>query len=261
METSIDIPATQERLVGALGEQGLARLRSSRVCVLGLGGVGGACAMALVRGGVGSLVVVDKDNVEPSNMNRQVLAFSDTIGKPKALIAQELFGKINPNCEVDAHQAFVPADIAPFMEGLGHVDYVVDAIDTITQKLALAAWAQETGVPLLSSMGGANKLDPTQLRFADINKTEGDRLSRIIRKECRKRRIRHLEVLYSPEPINLLSLPDLPSREKSANLATCSWMPAIMGQMIAGRVICRLAGVGEDGEAWAERRAVANGEA
>ena len=251
--TGIDIPATQERLVGALGHDGLARLRQARVCVLGLGGVGGAATLALARGGVGSIVVVDKDDVEPSNMNRQALAFAHTLGRPKATVARELVASINPQCEVDAHHAFVPADIAPFMEDLGQVDYVIDAIDTITQKLRLAAWAQETGVPLLSSMGGANKLDPTQLRFADINKTEGDRLSRIIRKECRKRRIRHLEVLYSPEPINLLNLPELPSREKSANLATCSWMPAIMGQMIAGRVICRLAGVGDDGATWLER--------
>lgn len=239
-----------DRLLLILGDERLATLRASRVMVLGLGGVGSSCSEALARGGVGSLVLVDRDVVAPSNINRQALAFTSTLGRPKAEVMQDMVRDINPSCDVCAVQAFIDKDrVAEQLGALPRPDYVVDAIDTVSQKLAIATWCQGQGIPEVSAMGGANRLDPTRLRFAPIEKTQVDPLARIVRKECRKRGIRGLTVLYSDEqPLEAEGKRDAIDehgfvREGQSILGTMSYFPPIMGQMLAGYVLRGLTGL------------------
>lgn len=244
METATD------RLRLILGDEGLDTLQASTVMVLGLGGVGSSCAEALARGGVGSLVLVDRDVVAPSNINRQALAFASTVGRPKAEVMRDMVRDINPSCEVTAVQTFIDKDrIAEQLGALPHPDYVVDAIDTISQKLRIAAWCQEEGLRLVSAMGGANKLDPTRLRFSRIEKTSIDPIARVMRKECRKRGIKGLNVLWSDEePREALGKREAIDergfvREGQSILGTMSYYPPIMGQMLASYVIRDLTGL------------------
>ena len=276
------------RLRPLYGEAALASLAGARVLVIGLGGVGSNCVEALARGGVGELYLVDRDVVEPSNLNRQALAFTNTIGRRKVDVMREMVLHINPSCHVETRQQLVMRDnlaellawagaevsedagagnaggtdetsrvsgaAAPRVTGPGRIDYVVDAIDTLTQKLALAELSWNARIPLISSMGGANKIHPELLEFADISKTHECRLSRTMRKECARRRIKHLEVLYSPEkPVQPAAVAGS-SHGGLSNLGTASFMPPVMGQMIAGRVIRALVGL----EPW--RWAAASGQ-
>lgn len=233
-----------DRLRLILGDDGLARLAAARVAVIGLGGVGSSCAEALVRGGVGRLVLLDRDVVAPSNLNRQAIAFTSTIGRPKAEVMREMALDINPAADVTAVHAFLDKDrLGEQMDELGQVDYVVDAIDTLSQKLRLAQWCQARGVPELSAMGGANKLDPCRLRFARIEDTVNCPLARVMRKECRRRGIRGLRVLYSDEqPVRMEAISDERWMREGSLLGTMSYLPPIMGQMIASRVIRDLLG-------------------
>ena len=240
----------KDRLRLLLGDERLRQLDESCVMVLGLGGVGSSCAEALARGGVGSLVLVDRDVVAPSNINRQALAFHSTLGRPKAEVMAQMVNDINPDCRVSALQAFIDKDqVAEQLGALPRPSYVVDAIDTISQKLAIAAWCQEQEIPEVSAMGGANKLDPTRLRFAPIEKTVVDPLARIVRKECRKRGIRRLMCLYSDEqPLEAEGKRDAIDedgfvREGASILGTMSYLPPIMGQMLASYVIRDLTGL------------------
>lgn len=244
METASD------RLRLILGDEGLERLRAARVMVLGLGGVGSSCAEALARGGVGSLVLVDRDVVAPSNINRQALAFESTVGRAKTEVMAAMVADINPSCEVTTLQAFIEKDrVAEQLGALPRPDYVVDAIDTVSQKLAIAAWCETEGLPEVSAMGGANKLDPTRLKFAKLNQTSIDPLARIMRKECRKRGIRGPMALYSDEqPREAQGKWDVIDehgfvREGASILGTMSYFPPIMGQMLAGYVIRELTGL------------------
>ncbi|MFD2674105.1 tRNA threonylcarbamoyladenosine dehydratase [Gulosibacter bifidus] len=230
------------RLRLLLGDAGLDALQDATVMVLGLGGVGSACAQALARGGVGNLIVLDRDVVEASNINRQAIAFESTIGRVKADLMREMIADINPDCTVHAEQVFLTqANIPASLDAYPRPDYVIDCIDTVTQKLAVVKWAAERQIPLLASMGAANKLDPCKLEFADIFETRNCMLSKVIRKECRVRGIRRLEVLYSTE---------LPMKvdgdgtwSKAGTLGSMSYMPPVMGQMLAGLAIRRLAGL------------------
>ncbi len=246
METATD------RLRLILGDEGIAKLQESTVMVLGLGGVGSSCAEALARGGVGHLVLVDRDVVAPSNINRQALAFHSTLGMPKADVMSAMVADINPSCSVTAVQAFIDKDRVPEQLGsLPRPDFVIDAIDTIAQKLAIAKWCQDEGIALVSAMGGANKLDPTRLRFSRIERTEIDPIARIMRKECRKRGIHDLMVLWSDEkPLETEGKWDAIDekgfvREGESILGTMSYFPPIMGQMLASYVIRALVGLGE----------------
>lgn len=235
-----------DRLKLVLGEERLKRLQDATVMVLGLGGVGSNCTEALARGGVGHLILIDRDTVAPSNINRQAIAFHSTIGLPKCQVMEKMVLEINPSCQVETLQAFIPKDgLGEMLSQFPRPDYIIDAIDTVSQKLALAKWCQDERIPLLSSMGGANKLDPSRLAFSKIEKTSGDRLAKAMRKNCRKRGIKGLEVLYSTEKGNGPKPPktkDGKRPDKGLTLGTMSYMPPIMGQMIAGKVICRLAG-------------------
>lgn len=245
--TATEPPETAlSRLEVMWGAEGLERIQRSTVMVLGVGGVGSNCIEALARGGVGTLIIVDGDAVAASNINRQAIAFTDTVGRRKVDVMREMIGRINPGTRVLARDAFVRAeDIEALIEGCraeagGRIDYLVDAIDTVSTKLAVADLAERTGIPLVSSMGGAMKLAPERLRIADIYETSGDALSRVMRKECRKRGIGRLDVLYSDE--EPVARPDSPATREGSRppLGTASYFPPIMGQMLAGFVIRKL---------------------
>ena len=251
--TSDDITT---RLRPIFTQEGLDALASSRVLVFGLGGVGSSCVEALARATVGELFLVDRDTVDKSNLNRQALAFECTVGRVKAEVMTEMVAQINPRCHVEARQCYVSADNLPEIlawagaevdeagnvVGRGQISYVVDAIDTITQKLALAKLCWDANIPEISSMGAANRLDPTQFQIADVRKSHGCRMARTIRKECLRRRIPHLQVLFSPEKPVRPSAVAGSSHGGLPNLGTASYMPPIMGQMVAGRVIRALIG-------------------
>ena len=246
--TSPESPSDRLRLI--LGDEALARLRHARVMVIGLGGVGSSCAEALARGGIGSLVLIDRDIVMPSNINRQALAFHSTLGMPKTEVMKRMVNDIDPRCEVFTLQAFIDKATVPEQLGiLPRPDFVVDAIDTVTQKLAIAKWCQEEGIPEVSAMGGANKLDPTRLRFSSIWETKMDPLARAIRKAGRKRGIKDFTVLWSDElPREAEGKRDAIDekgflRDGACILGTMSYFPPIMGQMLAGYVIRKLAGL------------------
>ncbi len=238
-----DFTTRTERIVGP---DGVERLGNAHVLVIGCGGVGSSCAEALARGGIGHLGLVDRDEVETSNINRQAIAFRSTVGKRKVDAMASMIRDINPDCKIDMHDLFLKAeDIPDFFERYRcesspsgwSVDWVVDAVDTISTKLALAEFADKTGLPLVSSMGGGNKLNPEYFTFADIYETVNCPLCRIMRKEARKRGIAKLHVLYSKEhPAPTETEPGSERRDRS-DLGTMSYIPPIMGQMIAGWVI------------------------
>ncbi|MCI8467949.1 MAG: tRNA threonylcarbamoyladenosine dehydratase [Eggerthellaceae bacterium] len=229
----------KSRLRRVLGEEGLARLDAACVMVVGVGGVGSSCAEALARGGVGSLVLVDGDEVQPSNINRQAIAFVSTVGRRKVDVMAAMARDINPDVRVVTRDEFVlPEGVPALFAGLPRrPDYVVDAVDTVATKLALAAYAQDAGLRLVASMGGANKSDPTRLRFADVYDTRGDALARSVRKQARGLGIRELEVLYSDEPPLPVEVAADAPRAERPELGTMSYFPPIMGQILAGRVI------------------------
>ena len=236
------IPERLSRLKLILKEDGLERLIESRVMVLGLGGVGSACAEALARGGIGSLILIDGDAIEESNINRQALAYYSTIGRVKTDVMEEMIDDINPDCRTFSQELFLTKDnLATSLSAFPRPDYVIDCIDTVTAKLSVVEWCLNQEIPLLSAMGAANKLDPTLLKFACIEDTIQCPLSKVIRIECRKRGIRKLEVLYSQEVPFKIDNPQGPS--KAQTLGSMSYMPPIMGKMLAGKVICRLAGL------------------
>lgn len=241
-------PLSKSELI--LGVEGVERLAASTVMVLGLGGVGSNCVEALARGGVGRLIVVDHDVVQASNINRQAIAYHSTIGRKKAEVVAAMVRDINPRIVVEPIDMFVLRENIEQLLGAyeSQLDYVIDAIDTVSTKLALAELADKRGFRLISSMGAANKLQPENFHIADLYDTVNCPLCRIMRKEGRKRGIRQLRVLYSSEqPV------DVPSREGAArkersNLGTMSYAPPIMGQMIAGDVIRTLSGIMEQAE-------------
>ncbi|MDO4848250.1 MAG: tRNA threonylcarbamoyladenosine dehydratase [Coriobacteriia bacterium] len=237
---------TKDRLRLILGEEGLRRLDEATVMIIGLGGVGSNCAEALARGGIGHFVLLDRDVVAPSNVNRQAIAFTSTVGKVKADVMAAMIQDINPEAEVCAVHAFLEKDrIAEQLSALPRPDYVVDAIDTVAQKLRLAEWCQAEGLREISAMGGGNKLDPCRLRFSTIEDTVNCPLARIMRKECRRRGIHGLQVLYSDEqPVKMEAITDEQWMESGSLLGTMSYFPPIMGQMIASRVIRDLLGWG-----------------
>ncbi len=221
-----------------LGQPAMEKLRKARVAVFGLGGVGGYVAEALARSGVGALELVDHDTISMTNLNRQILATRSTVGMDKADIAAARVQDIDPDIQVVARKVFYGPDTREQFDFTGY-DYVVDAIDTVTGKLALAIAAKEAGVPIISCMGTGNKLDPTKFQIADISKTSVCPLARIMRKECAKRGIKHLKVLYSTEdPITPVGAPDeeLPEGRRALP-GSVAYVPSVAGLIIAGEVI------------------------
>lgn len=225
------------------GEAGMANLRAARVAVFGVGGVGGYAAEALARSGVGHIDLFDNDEVALTNLNRQIIALHSTLGQPKAEVMAARLRDVNPQAEVTAHQLFYLPDNADSID-LTRYDYIVDAVDTVTAKMTLITRAEAAGVPLISAMGAGNKLDPTQLRVADIYQTTECRLARIIRSECRKRGVKRLKVVYSTEPPVVVAANngETPQASRRAVPASAIFVPAAMGLTIAAEVVKDLAG-------------------
>ena len=220
-----------------LGEEAMQKLASSRVAVFGLGGVGGYAVEALARCGIGSLDLIDHDTISLTNINRQVLATHDTVGKLKAEVAAERVKLINPEANVRALPIFYLPETENQFD-FTQYDYIIDAIDTVTGKLALVVNADKAGTPIISSMGTGNKLDPTAFKVADISKTSFCPLARIMRKELRHRGIEHLKVVYSEEePLT----PSQSMQEESPGRrqlpGSVSFVPSVAGLIIAGEVI------------------------
>ena len=225
-----------------LGESALERLSRARVAVFGLGGVGGYTVEALARGGVGSLDLIDSDSVSLSNLNRQILAAHSTLGIPKVEAAKARVLDINPNCRVTVYPVFYTPETAGQFD-FTQYNYIVDAIDTGTGKLALVQQAWASGTPIISCMGTGNKLDPTAFEVADISKTSVCPLARVMRKELGKRGIRHLKVVYSREE----AMTPQGWEEEAAALGkrqspgSLSFVPGVAGLSLAGEVINDLA--------------------
>ena len=224
-----------------LGAEGVDKLRAARVILFGLGGVGGYTAEALARAGVGAMDLVDDDTVSLTNINRQLLATHSAIGKYKVDVAAERIRDIDPTIQVRTFRAFYLPETADQFD-FSQYDYVIDAIDTVTGKLELYRRAREAGVPVISCMGTGNKLDATAFRVADISKTSGCALARVLRKECGKRGIRGVKVVYSEElPMEPMETGETePQREGSSRRSTpgsVSFVPGTAGLIMAGEVI------------------------
>lgn len=223
-----------------LGSEAMKKLKSAKVAVFGLGGVGGYVVEALARSGIGALELIDHDTISITNLNRQILATRSTIGMGKAEAAKQRVLDIDPEIKVTAKQSFFGPDTAKEFD-FSQYSYVVDAIDTVTGKLSLVQAAQAANVPIISSMGTGNKLDPTKFQIADITKTSVCPLARIMRKECAKRGIKHLKVLFSTEdPIpsdpSALSDEELPEGRRALP-GSVAFVPSVAGLIIAGEVI------------------------
>lgn len=232
-----------DRLERLLGRERVQALAATRIMVIGIGGVGSNCVEALARGGAGELVLVDDDRVQRSNVNRQAIAFESTVGRPKVEVMSAMVLDINPDARVRAVRArILPDDVEGLFEE-HPVDYCIDAQDTILTKLALARHCAEHGIGFLSSMGAANTFDPTKLAFADIYETRTCPLSRSVRKQARKLGIERMQVLYNPEPPAHTEALAGSTRSDRTDLGTMSYMPAIMGQMLAARALCDVLGI------------------
>ncbi len=225
-----------------LGKAAMDKLKKAKVAVFGLGGVGGYVVEALSRSGIGALDLVDHDTISQTNINRQILATADTVGMDKTEAAVARVKAINPEIRVNGRKTFYLPETAGEFD-FTEYDYVVDAIDTVTGKLMLIQAAQEAGTPIISSMGTGNKLDPTAFRVGDISETSVCPLARIIRKECKKRGIHRLKVVYSTEdPIKTALPPDDPAwaelpEGRNALPGSVCFVPAVAGMIIAGEVI------------------------
>lgn len=185
------------RTANLIGEAAIEKLNSCRVAIFGIGGVGGYTTEALARAGIGALDLIDGDTVAASNINRQIIALSDNIGQPKVVAAKERIAQINPDIRVNCHQLFfLPQNAADF--DFSHYDYVVDAVDTVTAKLALIEAAYNTHTPIISCMGAGNKLNPTLFQVADIYRTSVCPLAKIMRRELKKRNIPALKWYIPP---------------------------------------------------------------
>ena len=234
-----------------LGKENMEKLADARVAVFGIGGVGGYVCEALVRSGVGAFDLVDDDKVCLTNLNRQIIATRKTVGQYKAEVMEARMKEINPDADIRIHKCFfLPENADDFL--FAEYDYIVDAVDTVTAKLALVMKAQELHIPIISSMGAGNKLDPTAFRVADIYQTKVCPLAKVMRIECRKRKIRKLKVVYSEEP------PTRPIEDMSISCRThcicppgaqhkcterrdipgsTAFVPSVVGLIIAGEVV------------------------
>lgn len=221
-----------------LGPEALGLLKNSRVAVFGLGGVGGHAAEALVRCGVGTVALVDKDTYTVSNLNRQLFATTETMGVPKVRAAAKRLSSINPQVELELYELAYTPDTESRIDLTGY-DYILDCIDMVTGKLAIIQRAYRAGIPVISAMGAGNKLDPTAFRVADIYETSVCPLARIMRRELKKRGVERLKVVYSTEP----PMPAAPDGEGRPVPASVSFVPPVMGLIMAGEAVKDLCGL------------------
>lgn len=240
-----------ERTELLLGREAMEKLKASKVIVFGIGGVGGYAVEAMARSGIGRIDLVDNDLVSISNINRQIIATDETVGKSKVEVMEKRIHSINPDCEVHCFQCFyLPENKEEFH--FSDYDYVIDAVDTVTAKLSLIAEAHRLNVPIVSAMGAGNKLDPTAFKVTDIYKTKVCPLAKVMRRECKKRGIESLKVVYSEEEP---TRPQKTASEKPDRLCTSgseevqvltarrdtpgsiSFVPPVCGFILAGEVI------------------------
>ncbi len=222
-----------------LGKSAVEHLSECRVAVFGIGGVGGYVCEALARSGVGAFDLIDNDTVCESNINRQIIATDKTVGMYKTDVMKERILEINPDAEVNTYKCFfLPENASDFP--FEKYDYVVDAIDTVTAKIELVMQCSKLGIPIMSSMGAGNKLDPTMFRVSDIYKTNMDPLAKVMRRELKKRGIKKLKVVYSEEkplqPIEAPAESDQTTKRRSIPGST-AFVPSVAGLIIAGEVI------------------------
>lgn len=215
-----------------IGKENLEKLKNSKVAIFGIGGVGSFVLEALARAGIGNFILVDKDNVDLSNLNRQIIATRKTVGKPKVEVAKERILEINPNAEVEIYKEFFMPETKGILDST--ISYVVDAIDTVTAKIELVKRAQELNIPIISSMGTGNKLDPTKFEVSDIYETSVCPLAKVMRKELKARKIKKLKVVYSKElPIKVARNEEVIKQIPGS----ISFVPSVAGLIIAGEVI------------------------
>lgn len=238
-----------ERTSLIIGKDGVEKLNKSKVAVFGIGGVGSYVVEGLVRAGIGNFVLVDNDIVSISNINRQIIATTKTIGKPKVDIAKERILEINPNVKVETYQTFFMPDTEGIIDT--SIDYIVDCIDTVTAKIELVVRANKLNIPIISSMGTGNKLDPTKFEVSDIYKTSVCPLAKVMRKELKQRGINSLKVVYSKEePIKKYVVEDdyideinnnnddsNKEKRKKNVPGSISFVPSVAGLIIAGEVV------------------------
>lgn len=253
-----------ERTELLLGREALEILRNSRVAVFGIGGVGGYVTEALARSGVGTLILIDSDEVSLTNLNRQIIATHSTIGRAKVDVMRERIMDINPEARVETHRCFYLPETKDAFD-FSQYSYVVDAVDTVTAKIALVLEAQRLGVPIISSMGTGNKLDPTRFEVADIYETSVCPLAKVMRRELKKRGVEHLKVVYSKEeplsahvsegsetersPINKAGIKkenaqgkqnaerETPPPGRRAIPGSVAFVPSVAGLILAGEVV------------------------
>ena len=233
------MPDRFQRTEMLLGPEAMHRLKESRVAVFGVGGVGGYVVEALARSGIGALDLIDKDVVDETNINRQIIALGSTIGRPKVEVAAERVKDIDPDCAVTTYQIFFLPDTKDQFD-FTQYDYVVDAIDTVTAKLLLIQCAKEAGVPVISAMGAGNKLDPTKFVVCDLFETQFDGLARVMRKECEEAPMTPLSL--PSEETDGTSPNEAPKRRKDTP-GSIAFVPSVAGLVLAGEVVKDLTGV------------------
>ena len=241
-----------------LGQEGMEKLFQARVAVFGIGGVGGYTVEALARSGVGTLDLIDDDRICLTNLNRQIFATRKTVGQYKVDIAQQRILEINPKAVVHTYKTFYAPQTAELFD-FSQYDYVVDAIDTVTGKLELVEQAEKAGVPIISSMGAGNKMDPTAFEVADIYETSVCPLARVMRRELKRRGIKKLKVVYSKEPpmtpiddmaiscrTNCICPPGTARKctQRRQVPGSNAFVPSVVGLIIAGEVVKDLTGAG-----------------
>lgn len=213
-----------------IGKEGIEKLQNAKVAIFGIGGVGSYVVEALVRAGIKNFILVDKDEVDITNLNRQIIATRKTIGKPKVEVAKNRILEINPNANVEIYQEF----FLPKSKGIldETVDYIVDSVDTVTAKIELVMRANKLNIPIISSMGTGNKLDATKFEISDIYKTQVCPLAKVMRKELKTRGIKKLKVVYSKE--EPIKHDNVDGKQIPASI---SFVPSVAGLIIAGEVI------------------------
>lgn len=215
-----------------IGKEGIEKLSKSKIAIFGIGGVGSYVVEGLVRAGIGNFILVDNDIVSESNINRQIIATTKTVGKPKVEVAKERILEINPNANVEIYQEFFMPETTGIIDS--SISYIIDAIDTVTAKIELVQRANNLNIPIISCMGTGNKLDPTQFEITDIYKTSVCPLAKVMRKELKSRGIKKLKVLYSKEePKKIHSINESERRVP----ASISFVPSVAGLIIAGEVV------------------------
>ncbi len=219
-----------------LGADAVKKLKNSRVAVFGIGGVGGYTAEALARSGVGSIDLIDNDTVSESNINRQIIALHSTVGRYKVDVMKERILDINPDAEVRAHRTFFMPETENEFD-FTQYDYVVDAIDTVTGKIALVIKAQAAGTPIISSMGAGNKLNPDMFEVADIYKTSVCPLAKVMRRELKQRGVRKLKVVYSKEEPHSPASDEENTQHRRQTPGSTAFVPSVAGLIMAGEVI------------------------